>query len=36
MTAGFAYLIAIPAFFAVLLPLRRSPENKATPAPAPA
>jgi choline-glycine betaine transporter len=36
ISAGFAYLIAIPAFFAVLLPLRRSPENEATPAPAPA
>jgi spermidine synthase len=32
MTAGGAYLLAIPAFFAVLLPLRRAPAPVAAPA----
>jgi hypothetical protein len=39
MIAGFAYLVAIPAFFAVLLPLRHAPAPSpaaATPAPTPA
>src|SRR5262245_3322065 len=39
MIAGFAYLVAIPAFFAVLLPLNRAPASRpasATPAPTPA
>jgi hypothetical protein len=39
MIAGFAYLVAIPAFFAVLLPLKRAPAPSpaaASPAPTPA
>jgi spermidine synthase len=36
MSAGFAYLIAIPAFFAVLLPLKRSASPTAVAAPSPA
>jgi SAM-dependent methyltransferase len=36
MTAGIAYLIAIPAFFAVLLPLKRAPAATTVTAPAPA
>jgi hypothetical protein len=36
MTAGIAYLIAIPAFFAVLLPLKRAPAAATVTAPAPA
>jgi hypothetical protein len=36
MIAGFAYLIAIPAFFAVLLPLKRAPAPSPTAAAAPA
>jgi hypothetical protein len=34
--AGSAYLLAIPAFFAVLLPLKRTPAPAAMAAPAPA
>jgi hypothetical protein len=34
--AGSAYLLAIPAFFAVLLPLKRTPAPAARAAPAPA
>jgi hypothetical protein len=34
--AGGAYLLAIPAFFAVLLPLRRAPASVPAPAPTPA
>jgi spermidine synthase len=34
MSAGFAYLLAIPAFFAVLLPLKRTPAGAAVSAPA--
>jgi len=36
MSAGLAYLIAIPAFFAVLLPLKHSPSPTAVAAPSPA
>src|SRR5215470_5260118 len=36
MSAGLAYLIAIPAFFAVLLPLKRSTSPAAVAAPSPA
>jgi hypothetical protein len=36
MIAGIAYLIAIPAFFAVLLPLKRTPAAATVTAPAPA
>jgi spermidine synthase len=36
MSAGAAYLIAIPAFFAVLLPLKHSPSPAAVAAPSPA
>jgi hypothetical protein len=36
MSAGAAYLIAIPAFFAVLLPLKHSPSPTAVAAPSPA
>jgi hypothetical protein len=34
--AGCAYLLAIPAFFAVLLPLKRTPAPTTAAAPAPA
>jgi len=36
MTAGGAYLLAIPAFFAVLLPLKPVPASSATPVSVPA
>jgi choline-glycine betaine transporter len=36
ISAGVAYLIAIPAFFAVLLPLKRSPAGATVTAPSPA
>jgi hypothetical protein len=36
ISAGAAYLIAIPAFFAVLLPLKHSPSSAAVAAPSPA
>jgi uncharacterized protein YaaW (UPF0174 family) len=36
MIAGAAYLLAIPAFFAVLLPLRRAAAPSSAPVPTPA